>query len=155
MPKDGELAREQPLVDPRAITVDAKGNLYLLERGGHVLRVIDAEGTIRTVAGTGKAGPGSESSPALKATFNGPKYVAMDRDGSVLIVDTENHEIRRYIPGKEIVERVAGTGKTGSGFDKDPKMLELARPHGVRVHPKTGDLYIADSDNGRILKIVK
>jgi hypothetical protein len=46
-----------------------------------------------------------------------------------------------------------GTGKAGKGFDADPLKCELARPHGVSVHPKTGDLYIADSDNGRILKV--
>ena len=39
------------------------------------------------------------------------------------------------------------------GIDADPLKCELARPHGVSVHPKTGDLYIADSDNGRILRI--
>ena len=40
-------------------------------------------------------------------------------------------------------------------WDGDPKKLELGRPHGVSIHPKTGDIYIADSDNNRILKIVK
>ena len=132
---------------------DDKGNVYILERNGHALRVIDKDGKIRTVAGSGKKGSGGNGGPALKAEFNGPKYVSLDRDGSVLIADTENHQIRRYIPGKEVVELVAGTGKAGKGFDADPLKCELARPHGVSVHPKTGDLYIADSDNGRILKV--
>ena len=152
-PKDGELAKDQPLVDPRAVACDEKGNVYVLERSGNALRVIDKDGKIRTVAGSGKKGSGGNGGPALKAEFNGPKYVSLDRDGSVLIADTENHQIRRYIPGKETVELVAGTGKAGKGFDTDPLKCELARPHGVSVHPKTGDLYIADSDNGRILKI--
>lgn len=153
VPKDGELAKDQPLVDPRAVAADDKGNVYVLERSGHALRVIDKDGKIRTVAGTGKKGSGGNGGAALETEFNGPKYVSIDRDGSVLIADTENHQIRRYIPGKEIVELVAGTGKAGKGFDADPLKCELARPHGVSVHPKTGDLYIADSDNGRILKI--
>lgn len=153
VPKDGELAAKQPLVDPRAVAADDKGNVYVLERGGHALRVIDKEGKIRTVAGTGKKGNGGNGGPALKAEMNGPKYASIDRDGSVLIADTENHQIRRYIPGKETVELVMGTGKAGKGFEADPLKCELARPHGVSVHPKTGDLYVADSDNGRILKI--
>lgn len=153
VPKDGELAKGQPLVDPRAVTADDKGNVYVLERGGHALRVIDKDGKIRTVAGSGKKGNSGNGGPALKAEFNGPKYVSIDRDGSVLIADTENHQIRRYIPGKETVELVAGSGKKSGGLDPDPLKVELARPHGVSVHPKTGDLYIADSDNGRILKI--
>jgi len=156
VPKDGEPAKDQPLVDPRAVTVDAKGNLYILERGGHALRVVDKEGKIRTVAGTGKAGKGGDGGPALSAAMNGPKFLSIDLDGSVLIADTENHQIRRYLPGKEIMELVAGKGTKGKGgLDGDPKMVELARPHGVSVHPKTGELYIADSDNNRVLKIVK
>ncbi len=153
VPKDGELANKQPLVDPRAVAADDKGNVYVLERGGHALRVIDKDGKIRTVAGTGKKGSGGNGGPALKAELNGPKFVSIDRDGSVLIADTENHQIRRYLPGKETVELVMGTGKLGKAFDADPLKCELARPHGVSAHPKTGDLYIADSDNGRILKI--
>lgn len=153
VPKDGEPAKDQPLVDPRAVAADDKGNLYVLERSGHALRVIDKDGRIRTVAGTGKKGSGGNGGTALEAEFNGPKFVSLDRDGSVLIADTENHQIRRYVPGKEVVELVAGTGTKGGGLDPDPLKCELARPHGVSVHPKTGDLYIADSDNGRILKV--
>jgi DNA-binding beta-propeller fold protein YncE len=140
-------------VDPRAVAADDKGNVYVLERSGHALRVIDKGGKIRTVAGDGKKGNAGNGGPALKAELNGPKYVSIDRDGSVLIADTENHQIRRYVPGKETVELVMGTGKAGKGLDADPLKCELARPHGVSVHPKTGDLYVADSDNGRILKV--
>jgi DNA-binding beta-propeller fold protein YncE len=155
-PKDGELAREQPLIDPRAVAADSKGNVYILERGGHRLRVVNPDGKIKTVAGTGKAGIGGDGGPALKAPLNGPKYLFCDKDDSVLIVDTENHQIRRYIPGQEIIRLVAGTGKKGSGgVGGDPLKLEMARPHGVITHPKTGEIYIADSDNGRIVKITK
>jgi DNA-binding beta-propeller fold protein YncE len=156
VPKDGEPAKDQPLVDPRAVAADLNGNVYILERSGHVLRVVDPAGKIRSVAGTGKPGHGGDGGPALKAALNGPKYVAIDRDGSVLIADTENHLIRRYVPGKEVVELVAGTGKMGSaGVGGDPLKLEMKRPHGVTTHPTSGELYIADSENGRILKIVK
>ena len=159
VPKDGGAARNQPLVDPRAVAVheDKSGrSVYILERAGHALRVVERDGTIRTVAGTGKPGRGGDGGPALKAAMNGPKYVSIDRDGSVLIADTENHQIRRYVPGKETMELVAGTGKKGSaGVGGDPLKLEMGRPHGVIAHPKTGEIHIADSDNGRILKIVK
>ena len=155
-PKDGELAVSQPLIDPRAVAADAKGNLYILERGGHRLRVVSPDGKIRTVAGTGKAGKGGDGGPALQAPLNGPKYLWCAKDGSVLIADTENHQIRRYLPGKEIIELVAGTGKKGKGgIGGEPLKLELNRPHGVIEHPTTGELYISDSDNNRVLKIVK
>ena len=56
VPRDGDDARSSPLVDPRAVALDGRGNLYILERSGHALRVVDRSGKIRTVAGTGKAG---------------------------------------------------------------------------------------------------
>ena len=157
VPKDGEPAKDQPLVDPRAVAADKHGNVYILERSGHALRVVDKAGKIRTVAGTGKAGIGGDGGPALKAAMTGPKFMSIDpADASVLIADTENHQIRRYIPKTETMELVAGTGKKGSaGIDGDSKKLEMNRPHGVSVHPKTGDIYIADSENHRIVKIVK
>ncbi len=156
VPKDGESAVNAPLVDPRAHVVDARGNLYILERGGHALRVVDREGKVRTVAGTGKAGSSGVDGPALKAQMNGPKHLCADRDGSVLIADTENHRILRYIPGAEKIMRVAGTGKKGTaGVGGDPLKAEFNQPHGVIVHPRTGEIFISDATNGRVLKIVK
>jgi sugar lactone lactonase YvrE len=151
-PKENEDATSQPLVDPRATAVDSNGNLYILERGGHALRVVNAAGRIRTVAGTGK--PGSGVGKALESPLRGPKHLCIDRDGSVLIADTENHRIVRYSPGKETLELVAGTGKKGNSMgDGDPKLAEFSQPHGVIVHPKTGEIYISDANNGRVLKI--
>lgn len=153
VPKDGADAAASPLVDPRAVAADAKGNVYVLERGGHALRVVDAAGQIRTVAGTGKAGMGTGK--ALDAAMNGPKHLCIDRDGSVLIADTENHRVVRYVPGAEALVLVAGTGKKGTaGVGGDPRQAEFNQPHGVAVHPKTGEVYISDASNGRVLKIV-
>lgn len=156
VPKDGEDATHQPLLDPRAHAVDAHGNVYILERSGHALRVVDAQGKIRTVAGTGKAGTAGIGGKALAAQMNGPKHLCVDRDGSVLIADTENHRILRYVPGDEAVVLVAGTGKKGTaGVGGDPRLAEFNQPHGVIVHPKTGAIYISDATNGRVLKIVR
>ncbi len=87
--------------------------------------------------------------------MTGPKYTALDRDGTILIADAENNVIRRYDPKSgQITTRVAGTGKAGAeGVGSDPKQCELRRPHGVTVGPD-GALYITDSYNDRILKIV-
>ena len=154
VPKDGEPATAQPLVDPRAHAVDAKGNLYVLERGGHALRVVGPDGRIRTVAGTGKAGMGT--GPALQSAMNGPKHLCVDRDGTVLIADTENHRVVRYVPADGMIAAVAGTGKKGTaGVGGDPLAAEFNQPHGVIVHPKSGEVYISDASNGRVLKIVK
>jgi len=154
VPKDGEPAMKQPLLDPRAVAVDSKGRIYIIERNGHTLRAVDTDGTIRTVAGTGKAG--KDVGDAMKAGMNGPKHLCIDRDDSVLIADSENHRILRYQPKTKTMTLVAGTGNKGSaGLNGDPLKAELNQPHGVTVHSKTGELYIADSSNNRIVKIVK
>jgi sugar lactone lactonase YvrE len=155
VPEDGSAAREAPLVDPRAVAADGQGNVYVLERGGHALRVVDRTGKIRTVAGTGKAGPAGEDGPALAATLRGPKHLCLDRDGNVLIADTDNHVIRKYLPKEGRLVRIAGTGKTGTaGLGGPPQKVELNQPHGVYVDA-TGTLFIVDSLNNRVLKIVK
>jgi DNA-binding beta-propeller fold protein YncE len=153
VPKDGADAVKAPLVDPRAVAVDGKGNVYILERSGHALRVVDSQGKIRTVAGTGKAGSGGDEGAALKAELNGPKHLCVDGNGDVLIADTENHLIRKYVTATGTIVRVAGTGKKGSGgVGGLPAKLELSQPHGIYAHP-SGVLYIADSSNNRVLKI--
>jgi len=156
VPRDGEDARTQPLFDPRAIALDAKGNLYICERGGHALRVVDASGKIRTVAGTGVAGMSGDGGPALSAQMNGPKHIFVERSGDVLITDTENHVIRRYSPRDGTIRRVAGTGAQGTGGLGGPVLeCPLNRPHGAVIQPKTGALYIADSENHRVLRVLR
>jgi DNA-binding beta-propeller fold protein YncE len=153
VPPDGAEAVQAPLVDPRAVAVDAKSNLYILERGGHALRVVDAQGHIRTVVGTGKLGATGDGGDARKATLNGPKHLCIDPDGNVIIADTENHLIRKYLPAEGKIARVAGTGTKGAaGVGGPPERVELNQPHGVHVDA-AGVLYIADSSNHRILKI--
>ena len=152
-PADGATAASSPLVDPRAVAVDRSGNAYVLERSGNALRVVDSQGKIRTVAGAGDKGLSGDGGDAVKATMNGPKHLCIDRDGSVLIADTENHVIRRYSPTDGKITRVAGSGKRGDGGVPGPALqVELNQPHGVFVHP-SGDLYISDSTNKRILKM--
>lgn len=153
VPPDGAVATEAPLSDPRAVAPDAEGGFYVLERGGNALRYVDAAGKIRTVAGTGAKGATGDGGPALQATMSGPKYICMDRDGTVLIADAENHLIRRYSPKTGLITRVAGTGKPGTaGLGGDPLQCELRRPHSVVIGPD-GLLYITDSYNDRVLKV--
>jgi DNA-binding beta-propeller fold protein YncE len=153
VPADGAEARKAPLIDPRAVAVDAAGNVYILERAGNALRVVDRSGKVRTVAGTGAKGSAGDGGPALRATFNGPKHLCIDRAGDVVIADTENHVVRKYLPREGRVVRVAGTGRKGrAGLGGPPLEAELNQPHGVHARPD-GTLYIADSTNGRVLKI--
>ncbi|HXU80770.1 MAG TPA: hypothetical protein VN914_05195 [Polyangia bacterium] len=154
-PPDGADARQAPLLDPRAIAVDSQSNLYIVERNGHVLRVVDRNGKIRTVAGTGQKGFSGDGGPALAAAMNGPKHLAVDAEDNVLIVDTENHVIRKYLPREGLMVRVAGSGTRGAGGVGGPaEAVEMDRPHGAYVDG-AGAIYISDSNNHRVLKLVK
>ncbi len=137
VPEDGTLASKAPLFDPRGCAMDSKGNLYILERGGHALRVVKSDGKILTVAGTGKKG--SADGPGLKASLNGPKHLCIDEHDRVIIADAENHLIRLYDPMDDSLKTLLG------------HETKLNRPHGVTIHD--GWLYIADSWNDRILRI--
>ena len=153
-PEDGAVAKDAPLSDPRAVVAAADGSFYILERSGNALRFVDTAGKIHTVAGNGKAGLTGDGGPALEATLSGPKHLCLDRDGTVIIADAESNTVRRYHPKDGRITRVAGTGKKGAaGLGGDPLACELARPHGVTVSPE-GILYITDSYNNRVLRIV-
>jgi sugar lactone lactonase YvrE len=154
VPADGAVAAEAPLVDPRAVAVDKAGRLWILERAGHALRVVE-DGKVRTVAGTGQKGFGGDGGPALTAKLDGPKFLWIDPAGDVLVADTENHCIRKYAVGSGTISRVAGAAKKGKAGAGGPAAeVQLSRPHGVAIGPD-GTMYIADSDNGRMLKLAK
>lgn len=155
VPVDGARAKDAPLVDPRAAVYDRHGNLYILERKGHALRVVDPEGRIRTVVNrAGKQGAVGDDGDAREATLNGPKHLCIDKDDSVIIADAENDLIRRFVPATGRIHRVAGTGRRGAaGVGGSPLACELNRPHGVTLHPD-GSLIIVDSYNHRLLQLV-
>jgi sugar lactone lactonase YvrE len=153
VPMDGGDAKTAPLVDPRAACFDRQGNIYILERGGHALRVVDPQGKIRTVVGvSGKAGNTGDDGDARQATLNGPKHLCVDPDDNVIIADSSNHVIRKYSPKDNKIVRLAGTGKKGdSGNGGEPLKVAFNEPHGVTVSAD-GILYIVDSLNHRVFR---
>jgi DNA-binding beta-propeller fold protein YncE len=155
VPANGSINLEAPLVDPRACALDSKGRLYILERSGHALRVVE-EGKIHTVAGTGKVGAEGDGGPGLKASLNGPKFIWIDKNDDVLIADAENNLVRKYVIKDGVVVRIAGTAKKqgDKSLDKPPLETDLGRPHGV-AEGADGTIWIVDSFNDRLLKIVK
>ena len=149
---DGGKATQAVIVGARAVCVDGKGNTYICEREGNAIRKVDADGRITTIAGTGASGYSGDGGDAIHATFNGPKGVRCDRVGSVFVVDTENHAIRRIDARTNFVTTVAG-GRRGSGGDGGPATRAgLDRPHGCVIDGE-GALYIFDGGNHRVRKV--
>lgn len=153
IPTDGADAASSPLVDPRATAVDSKGNLYILERRGNALRVVNRAGKIRTLIGPANSSNPPRSANGIERELNGPKHLCVDSQDNVIIADSENHLIRRYDPKTGMTTNLAGSGEKGDRLiTDDPLKTQLNRPHGVFVHP-SGSLYISDSDNHRVLKL--
>jgi DNA-binding beta-propeller fold protein YncE len=152
---DGGPAAAAGVHGARAVKVAADGTVHILERQGSSLRAVDPRtGVITTVAGTGARGYSGDGGPALAAVFDAPKEFALDPDGDILVVDTENHAIRRIDRASGIVETIAG-GRTGRGGDGGPATAAgLGRPHGVAVG-RDGAIYIGDTENHRIRKLTR
>ena len=148
---DGGPANRATLLGPRALAFGPTGDLYICLRNDHKVRRVDMHtGIIRTVAGTGERGYTGDHGSALQATFNGPKEIAVDRHGNILLVDTENHCLRHIDAASGVVTTIAGTGQPGGSGDGGPATAAtLKRPHGACLDD-VGNMYIGDSENHRV-----
>jgi hypothetical protein len=148
---DGGPVSRATLLGPRALAFGPTGDLYICLRNDHKVRQVDMHTRIiRTVAGTGERGYTGDHGPALQATFNGPKEIAVDGQNNILVVDTENHCIRRIEAASGLVTTVAGTGQPGGSGDGGPAAVAtLKRPHSACLD-EVGNIYIGDSENHRV-----
>jgi len=151
---DGGPATAAGIFGARAVALAPDDSLYIMERQGSSIRRV-RDGVIETVAGTGARGYAGDSHDARHAVFNAPKEMAVDLEGNIFVVDTENHAIRLIDAQSWIVTTIAGTGEAGPGGDGGPaERAGLARPHGAVVGPD-GAIYIGDSENHRIRRLVR
>ncbi len=146
---DGGPAIEAGILGARAVCNDGVGNTYICEREGNGVRMVDAMGRMTTIAGTGEVGYTGDGGPALTATWGGPKAIRCDLRGNLLVVDTENHAIRKIDATSRIVTTVAGGHKGGEGDGGDAANAGMDRPHGADIDAQ-GNIYIADSNNHRV-----
>jgi len=75
------------------VAVDSSGNLFIADTGNSRIRKVFTDGIITTVAGGG-TGLG-DGGPPTAAGLSGPKGVAVDGSGNVLIAETGNNRIRK------------------------------------------------------------
>ncbi|MGE3536803.1 MAG: hypothetical protein AB7N91_05105 [Candidatus Tectimicrobiota bacterium] len=146
---DGFPARSASIFGARAVCMDQQGNTYICEREGNGIRKVNAQGIMSTYAGTGERGYSGDGGPALAATWGAPKAIRCDRQGHLLVVDTENHALRRIDARTGIVTTIAGGHKGGAGDGGPATAAGLDRPHGCDVD-SAGNIYLADSNNHRI-----
>ncbi len=134
--------------NPRGITLDGAGNLYVADSHNHRIRKITPEGVVTTLAGTGIAG--HTDGAGTNAQFYIPSAVAADGAGNVYVTDFENHRIRKITPSG-VVTTLAGDGTEGFA-DGTGTAAKFNRPSGITVDA-SGNLYISDRGNQRIRKV--
>ena len=134
----------------------ARGMVCLLLAAGllAVVRGQNYNDIITTFAGTGSAGSSGDGGAATSAQLNSPTGVAVDSSGNVYIADSGNDRIRKVAVSTGIITTFAGTGSAGSSGDGGKATSALLNnPLGVAVD-SSGNVYISDSGNHRIRKVV-
>lgn len=147
---DGGLAVSASLYGPEDVLLDAQGNILISDTGNARIRKIDGQtGIISTVAGNGALRFSGDGEPATSASM-GPKGIAADGSGHLLIADRYNNRIRKINGNTGIITTIAGRASVGDGEIASQAMLN--RSAGIFV-TGTGDLIIADADNHRVRKV--
>jgi DNA-binding beta-propeller fold protein YncE len=114
---------------PHGLAIDGRGNVYVSDRGNHAIRIVSANGDLRTLAGNGKEGKADGVGAA--ASFNQPIAVAADKGGNVYVADRDNHLIRLIDPSGKVTI-LAGTG--AAGFAEGPAIsAQFNQPYGVAL----------------------
>ena len=144
LPTDGADAASSPLFGPRSLAVDPSSIWIALREGNSIWRIDRGTNTIHHVAGSGAKGYEGDGGAPLDATFNGPKGLVLDGQGRLLVVDTENHAVRRIDLKAKSVETVMGESSS-------IHPVELKRPHGIAFSQRRG-FFVADSENHRVLR---
>jgi sugar lactone lactonase YvrE len=89
---DGPAA-DATMRGPKYVTMDAKGNVLILDTENHCLRLFDpAKQTIRTIVGNGKKGSAVGADWA-GTQLNRPHGARIGPDGRLYVTDTENNRI--------------------------------------------------------------
>jgi sugar lactone lactonase YvrE len=121
---------------PAGMAVDGAGNVYVADTDNNSVRKITSVGVVSTLA-TG---------------FNGPSGIAADTAGNVYVADTLNDTLRRITPAGA-VGVVAGMAGSSGSADGTGSAARFHGPQGLAIDA-SGNLYVADTNNDTIRKVV-
>ncbi|MGP0584124.1 stalk domain-containing protein [Paenibacillus timonensis] len=157
---DGRLSQAR-FNEPSGLALDDQGNLYVSDRGNHLIRYIDfTTNTVTTVAGKVPESMNSASEQALLAVggyqdgdaaaarFNGPAGLAWTKEG-LLIADSLNHAIRllqHQTVSTLVGNRDGAPGNTGH----TEANAHLSLPVDVVVDGDTSEVWVADAMNRQV-----
>ena len=151
---DGGAATNARLTNPDGVTFDTTGNLFIADFNNNVIRKVNTNGIITTVAGGGNVGfpTYGDGGPATNVVLYTPAGVAFDTYGNLFIAELNNSAIRE-MNTNGVIKIVAGNGFAGySGDGGIATSAKLCGAHGVALNA-SNILFIADFNNNRIRKV--
>ncbi len=151
---------------PQDVALDSSGNVYIADTGNSAIRIIygpkttavnatgaSLAGMMNTFAGNGAVGYLGDSGIAYQASITSPSSVAVDPSGNVYFTQPYNGTIRQ-VNTNGLINTIVGLGVMGfSGDGAIASKALLNTPMGVATDSQ-GNLYIADTINNRIRKVV-
>jgi len=148
---DGGLAVNAELDSPKAVAVDAAGDIYIADAVNNVVRMVSPSGYISTVAGTGAAGYAGDFGPATSAQLTNPTGLALDSLGDLFITDGSTYVRKVYSSG--VIVTIAGNGTRGFSGDGGPATsAQLSGPAGIALG-SGGNLFVTDSGNSAVREL--
>jgi sugar lactone lactonase YvrE len=144
---DGDAATAQ-FNQPQDIAIGEDGTIYVADSLNHRIRVIDPDGTVRTLAGTGESSF-TDGDPSA-ARFNEPHGIAIDENGLLYVADRNNHRIRT-VESDGTTSTLAGTGVAGT--ENGPAATATLNAPFALVIDEDGTIYLTEEDSHTIRKI--
>jgi sugar lactone lactonase YvrE len=150
---DGGLAVNAQINYPQGIAIDNAGNIIFSDGGNRIIRKVDANGIISTIAGIpGSYGYSGDGGMATNAQMGLPAGLSVDAAGNIYVADIGKHVIRK-IATDGIITTVAGIGTNGfSGDGGLATAAKLNAPTDVWVDANN-NLFISDRDNHAVRKV--
>ena len=137
---DGGPAKTATLWSPTAVTTDGKGNLFIADLFGSILRKVDAAGVITTLV-------------SQNENFFSLVSMTSDSVGNIYAADSSACVVWKITPAGSISAVAGVSGSCAYDSDGIPATSALlSAPYGV-AFDKSWNLYIGDSGNNRVRKV--
>ncbi|HVE67111.1 MAG TPA: hypothetical protein VNB64_00885 [Solirubrobacteraceae bacterium] len=148
---DGGPATEAGFEHPVAVAALASGGVLIVDAASRRVRLVDPQGFISTLAGTGARGSTGDGGPARRALLERPQDAIATPDGAILIADAAAHRVRRIDPDGTI-STFAGTGQPGFSVDGTPATAaRLTSPRQLARAP-TGEILVIEGGRVRAVE---
>jgi hypothetical protein len=138
---------------PFDLIYDGTSMLYVADSYTHSIRsIVVSTAVVTTLAGNGAAG--SNDGTGTAASFNTPFGITYDGTSKLFVSDSGNNTIRSVVISTKVVTTLAGSAGSAGYTDATGSAARFNNPNGITCNKNKGILYVADSFNSAIRKII-